>query len=82
MRVVKIVRFLEPQPYEKILKLQAELVRTVIDGRQGTQGTDFLLLLEHEPVITLGRRSHAQQTIMNRNPIPMFKVRLIYLFVS
>lgn len=74
MRTVKLLRFTHPQPYENILKLQNELVKKVIISRNSSEtSSDYLLLLEHEPVITLGRRSHSED-LTNSN-IPVFKVK-------
>ena len=80
MRPVKVLRFPDPQPYEKISKLQGELVRKIIDGRQGKENLDYLLLLEHEPVITLGRRSHSEQGLEN-STIPVHKVQFLSGFL-
>jgi len=45
--------------YERALELQEELVRRKLDGEAG----DHLLLLEHEPVYTLGRGARAQDLL-------------------
>ena len=42
-----------PQPYERTWELQRAIAARVIEGSL----TDTVLLLEHEPVITLGRRT-------------------------
>lgn len=47
-------------PYAHALDWQRALARARIDGRLGH---DVLLLLEHPPVITLGRGSHAQHLL-------------------
>lgn len=47
-------------PYAHALEWQRALARARIDGRLGH---DVLLLLEHPPVITLGRGSHAQHLL-------------------
>jgi len=46
-----VVRDLGRCPYASVLALQDELVARKIDGERA----DYLLLLEHEPVYTLGR---------------------------
>jgi lipoate-protein ligase B len=50
-RVVRVVD-LGRQPYLPVLELQRRLVRARIDGEIND---DLLLLVEHEPVVTLGR---------------------------
>ena len=47
-------------PYQEALDLQRRLARERIDGRLPH---DLLLLLEHPPVVTLGRASHAENVI-------------------
>lgn len=46
--------------YQDALDLQRRLARERIDG---TLGQDLLLLLEHPPVVTLGRASHAENLV-------------------
>jgi lipoyl(octanoyl) transferase len=43
---------LGPRPYEEVLELQRRLCR---ERMAGEQQDDLLLLVEHEPVVTLGR---------------------------
>jgi lipoate-protein ligase B len=50
------VRELGPRPYREALELQRDLCRARIAG-ETTE--DILLLLEHEPVVTLGRGTRA-----------------------
>jgi len=50
-----LVRELGTCPYGAVLALQEELVSRKIDGDQN----DYLLVLEHEPVYTLGRGANA-----------------------
>jgi lipoate-protein ligase B len=50
-----LVLNLEREPYERAWKLQHALVRARQEGRID----DILILLEHEPVITLGRMADA-----------------------
>ena len=50
-----LVLNLEREPYERAWKLQHVLVR----ARQAGRIDDILILLEHEPVITLGRMADA-----------------------
>src|SRR5690606_36011506 len=49
-------------PYDEALELQERLQRARIRGRVG----DTLLLLEHPPVITLGRAAKAQNVLLSR----------------
>lgn len=55
---MKVLRFNGLQSYEAMSKLQAELVRQKMANRESTP--DHLLIIQHYPVITLGRRSHSQ----------------------
>jgi lipoate-protein ligase B len=45
------------QPYGRVLELQRHLARRRISGEIGD---DLLLLVEHEPVVTLGRSTRSQ----------------------
>ena len=47
-------------PYQHALELQRRLARERIDGKLSQ---DLLLLLEHPPVVTLGRASHAEHVV-------------------
>ena len=55
-RRVGVVRLPDLLPYEEGLDWQRRLARARIEGRLAT---DLLLLLEHEPVLTLGRGATA-----------------------
>lgn len=48
------------RPYEPVVSWMAELVKKRIAGEIG----DTLLLVEHEPVITLGRGAHAENLLV------------------
>ncbi len=47
-------------PYGEALALQRDLAQRRIDG---SQRQDLLLLVEHPPVVTLGRGSHAENVV-------------------
>jgi lipoyl(octanoyl) transferase len=49
------------RPYAGVHELQSALVRARIDGRVG----DTVLLVEHEPVITLGRSAHESNVLLS-----------------
>jgi lipoyl(octanoyl) transferase len=51
-----VVRDLGRQPYTPVLDLQRQLARERLSGELGN---DVLLLVEHEPVVTLGRGARA-----------------------
>jgi lipoate-protein ligase B len=52
-----LVQDLGRQPYARVLELQRSLARARLAG---DQNEDLLLLVEHEPVVTLGRGARAQ----------------------
>jgi lipoyl(octanoyl) transferase len=52
-----LVYDLGQQPYARVLELQRHLARRRISGEMED---DLLLLVEHEPVVTLGRSTHPQ----------------------
>jgi lipoyl(octanoyl) transferase len=52
-----LVYDLGQQPYGRVLELQRHLARRRISGEMED---DLLLLVEHEPVVTLGRSTHPQ----------------------
>ncbi len=51
------VRWLGRVPYMKALLLQRRLRRELLAGRDPDRDRDRLLLMEHPPVVTLGRRA-------------------------
>jgi len=77
---VGVVRLPDLLPYEVGLDWQRRLARARIEGRLGT---DLLLLLEHEPVLTIGRGatasapgtgSPAGSASLSRSEIPQLEV--------
>lgn len=65
-----VVRDLGRVPYTEALALQHELVAL----RQADRIPDTLLLLEHPPVITLGRRRDAQTHVLAAGDVPVVQV--------
>lgn len=59
-RRIEVLAFAAPQPYRKMLELQHARVR----GIQQQQASNALFLLEHEPVITLGRDAHENNLLL------------------
>src|SRR5256714_9725280 len=59
-------------PYALGLKLQAELIA----ARKASTVTDTLLLLEHTPVITLGRNAKQQNIVASREQLAARGVEL------
>ena len=53
------VQWLDRVPYAEALRLQDDLVRR----RQAAEADDTLLLLEHPPVVTLGRGAHPEHLL-------------------
>lgn len=70
MRPVLTVRDLGRLPYDETLALQHALVAARREG----QGDDTLLLVEHPPVITLGRRREASSHVLVPGATPVVQV--------
>lgn len=69
------IRWLETVDYQQALTLQYRL----LDERKANRINDTILLLEHHPVITMGRRSlneHilASDTMLKRQNIPVHRI--------
>lgn len=58
-RTVDVVRFPAPVPYAEALRIQLDRRDAVIDGRS----PEALFLLEHSPVITLGRNARPENLL-------------------
>lgn len=61
--VVDLVRLPGRTPYRPALELQRRLARDRIEGRADD---DLLLLVEHDPVLTLGRNAEAGHLVADR----------------
>lgn len=72
MRAVALV-FREPQPYRPIARLQDDLVEARIAGRI----PDIVLLLEHRPVVTLGRRGREDSLRLTRDQLAARGIELV-----
>ena len=66
------VRELGQVPYREALALQDELVA----ARRRGEGTDTLLLLEHPPVVTLGRSAHGEHLLVPQDALAARGVEL------
>ncbi|HEY9721417.1 MAG TPA: lipoyl(octanoyl) transferase LipB [Oscillatoriaceae cyanobacterium] len=55
------IRWLGRQPYETTWALQKALIGPIADG----EAPETLLLVEHDPVITLGRKAGAAQNVLS-----------------
>jgi lipoate-protein ligase B len=66
------VRWLGTVPYAEALKLQREAVAALRRG----EGEDTLFLLEHPPVVTLGRGSHPEHLLLSREALAREGVEL------
>lgn len=53
------------QPYQAVWDLQ----RTLVEAHKAGRGTDRLLLVEHAPVITLGRRADAAHVLADASAL-------------
>ena len=60
-----IVRWLGRVPWRDAAGLQERLVEAIRSGRS----PDHLLLLEHDPVVTLGRSSHAENLLLDEGAL-------------
>ena len=54
------------RPYREVWALQRELHAAVAEGRE----RDTWLVVEHDPVITLGRNAKAENVLSARGPRP------------
>ena len=59
---VGLLKFPHPWPYADFLRLQSALTQAVIEDSQKA----FLLIGEHEPIYTLGRREHDQFDVLSK----------------
>ncbi len=67
------VVWLGRRSYEPMHALQKALV----DQRRGGQGEDLVLLLEHEPVVTLGRSAKHEHVLLTREQLAVRGVDLV-----
>lgn len=66
MKAVKLLQFKELVAYDAAISLQEKLVKQLLIT---PNDNGYLILLQHQPVITLGRRAHhLQPEISSRNP--------------
>ena len=74
---LKIIRFPTLVKYETALQLQQKLVIQKLLNRSNEP--DYLIILEHEPSITLGRQCHNDPPILTCS-IPIIKVQRYKFF--
>lgn len=69
--LVHLHRFPLPLPYSNAMKIQNELIKCNL-----SESTDHIMILEHSPVITLGRREHGRTEGLHNIPksIPIVNV--------
>lgn len=60
-RQIEIIRCLEPVPYAAMLETQKQRVKAVQRG----EAPNTLYLLEHPPVITMGRNGHLENLLLS-----------------
>ena len=77
---LKLIRFPTSsfQPFHETLELQERLVRQKLNNRRNEP--DYLIAVQHSPVITLGRRSHSDIIAEEKN-IPIIKVKILFYSV-
>lgn len=61
-RQLETIRFTEPQAYAAMLERQLARHKAVVAG----EAPNTLFLLEHRPVVTLGREAHAENLLLAR----------------
>lgn len=61
------IRWLGRRPHQEIWELQLALVAAIAAG----EAPDTLLLVEHDPVITLGRRRGAAENVLDAGGLPV-----------
>lgn len=64
-RLVEIIRFPEPVPYVEMVETQRVRVKAVQRGEQ----PNALFVLEHPPVITLGRNAHSENVLLTEEQL-------------
>ncbi|MCA9728334.1 MAG: lipoyl(octanoyl) transferase LipB [Candidatus Eisenbacteria bacterium] len=68
-----VVSFAEPQPYRRMWEWQRQLWRARWQG----EIPDVLLLLEHDPVITLGRNARREHVLVSSDELARRNTELI-----
>lgn len=72
--LVKVLKLPGKVAYPEALALQQKLVSQKLLNR--TSEPDYLILLEHEPCVTLGRRCHSDSdSEIIKSSFPIFKVK-------
>ncbi|MDB5100522.1 MAG: lipoate-protein ligase [Cyanobacteria bacterium RYN_339] len=64
------VRWLGRKPYAEVWALQKQLVEAIAAG----DTPDTLLLVEHDPIFTLGRKAGAAGNVLDAGDIPVLQV--------
>ena len=67
---LRVIRLPGKVDYLAAASLQSTLIRQKLLNRDSEP--DYLILLEHEPCVTLGRRSHSD--LVNNSNVPVIKV--------
>lgn len=77
--MLRIEKYEGYRPYEEILTLQRELFHRMVEEKRakGKVGEEHVLIVEHEPVITFGRRAAESNLLL---PEETLRVRGIELF--
>ncbi len=65
-REILVMEFDEPQPYRTLWELQHACFDAQVERKRSglPSSAEYLLLLEHQPVLTLGKHGHAENLLL------------------
>ena len=66
--------------YEEVLQLQKNFFENLVkDKKEGIEGSEYLLLGEHWPVITLGRRAKEENVLIPKNLLKEKEIEVFHI---